>query len=310
MLIAAASKVQRRVGVTVVLMALLAPCAAVAQANLGHKIPGTIGINAGTQIEPGLYVGNRLAYYEALRLRDRNGDPLEIPGFELDALAAVVGVTGAVKLDSGLYLSAALGVPLARISVSTDEPLASIDRLGLGDLFVKPIQLGWRWQQLDLVTSYAFYAPTRQLNRGGLAGPQWSHQLSLGGTLYFDADRQSSISALASWDLYHEKLDLEVTRGDSVQIQGGIGWTLFELVEVGLAGYALWQVRDDRGADLPDALRGRRDRVYGLGPEVKIPIPAISTQLGVRYTRDFGVKGRPQGQLFVVELAMRVWNPE
>jgi hypothetical protein len=79
---------------------------------------------------------------------------------------------------------------------------------------------------------------------------------------------QSLASALASCDLNQKKRHIDLTRGESVQGQGGIGVRLFDRIDAGLAGYALWQVRDDRGADLPAPLRGLRDRVFGIGPEV------------------------------------------
>ena len=112
---------------------------------------------------------------------------------------------------------------------------------------------------------------------------------------------------LVGYEIHQPKIGIDVTRGDILQIQGGIGSTVLGIVDLGLAGYALWQVGDDRGSDLPAALRGRRDRVFGLGPELGILMPMLRAKLGIRYTRDFGVRGRPEGQLVVVGLSFRVW---
>lgn len=289
------------------LAAVWAPRAGAAQ-SLGHKLPGTIGIDAGTQPPPGIYAANRFLVWTADRLLDRDGEPVPIAGFELDAIADAVGVAGTLRLDSGLHLSAAVAVPYVRLKLSSDDPRVAADRFGLGDAFFKPVQIGWKWALVDLVASYGLYAPTRQINREGLGSSQWSHQLSVGGTLS-SSHRRVRISALFSYDRYQRKLDIDVTRGASVQVQGGLSVTVLEHLDVGLAGYALAQVADDRGAELPPALRGRRDRVLGLGPEVKAPIPGLRARLGARYTWDLDVRARPEGRLLIIELDVAVWSP-
>src|SRR5262249_13363291 len=94
-----------------------------------------------------------------------------------------------------------------------------------------------------------------------------------------------------------------MTRGDTVQIQGGAGKTL-GVVDVGLAGYALWQVRDDRGNDLPEVLRGARDRAWGLGPEIDVTLAPIHGRITLRYVHAVAVKARPLGQVLVVGLTL------
>jgi hypothetical protein len=294
-----------RLVTTVVLGSL--PRATLAQPDLGHKVPGTVGLDAGSQPPPGLYLVDRFLYWDAIHLRDRNGARLPIRGFDIDAIANAVGVAGTFRVHSGLHLGASVAVPFARISTPSADPSAALDRFALGDVFVAPAQIGFRWPRVDVVGSYGFFAPTRQVGRTGLGAPQWAHQISAGTTLYFDDARRGRASILLGYEIHQPKIGIDVTRGDILQIQGGIGSTVLGIVDLGLAGYALWQVRDDRGSDLPAALRGRRDRVFGLGPELGILMPMLRAKLGIRYTRDFGVRGRPEGQLVVVGLSFRVW---
>jgi hypothetical protein len=75
-------------------------------------------------------------------------------------------------------------------------------------------------------------------------------------------------------------------------------------VGIGVAGYGLWQVRDDRGADLPAALRGARDLALGMGPELNSTLAPVHSQITLRYCRDIAVKSRPQGQILVVQLTI------
>jgi hypothetical protein len=160
--------------------------------------------------------------------------------------------------------------------------------------------------QMDIVSGYAFYAPTGLFTprgNGGIGLGQWTHEFSLGSAVYFDHAKTWHISGLASYDLNQRKRGIDITRGDIIQIEGGAGKTL-RSIDVGLATYALWQVRDDRGADLPEPLRGARDRAFGLGPEIDITLAPIRSRITVRYCHDVVVKARPLGQVLVVGLTI------
>jgi hypothetical protein len=277
--------------------------------DLGHKILGGIGLDAGTEPDAGLYVGDRVLYYRADELDDRNGERIPVKGLDIKAASNVTGVSRTFKLDGTLYLSASIAVPIARLSLNADEPRASVDRFGFGDLFVEPARLGLRLPHFDVVTSYGFYAPTGQAQRSGVGLRQWSHQVSAGGAVFFDDHRGWRLSALASYDLYQKKIGIDIRRGNTVQIQGGFGGPLFKLIDAGIAGYALWQVGDDSGSALPLVLRGARDHVIGLGPEIAIVLPAIRARLAVRHEWDFATRSRPKGQILVAGLSFVAWRP-
>jgi hypothetical protein len=292
------------------MLCLPVPCEA--QQDLGHRVLGAVGLDAGSLLEPGVYLGDRALLYSANRLLDRHGDSIPV-SLRLNAFANGFGVAGAIKVAPlATHLSASASVPVAHVSVHTARPEASLDRFGLGDVFVQPLQLGWRLPRLDIVTGYAFYAPTARVEPGGQDGVgsgSWTHELSLGGTLCFDRARAWRVSALASYDLNTRKRRIDITRGETLQLQGGAGATVARLFVVGLAGYAQWQVRDDRGADLPPVLRGARDRAFGLGPEVDLLIPPIRSKLILRYAHDFATRSRPLGQIFVVGFSFIAWRP-
>ena len=134
--------------------------------------------------------------------------------------------------------------------------------------------------------------------------------LSLGGIVYFDRAKRWSVSALTSFDLNQRKEGIDITRGDTFQFQGGAGKVFrrpgknLQTVGIGVAGYGLWQVLDDRGADLPAALRGARDLALGVGPEINSTLAPIRSQITVRYCRDIEVKARQMGQILVIQLAI------
>jgi hypothetical protein len=131
----------------------------------------------------------------------------------------------------------------------------------------------------------------------------------VGGTLFFDEERSFRLSALSSYNHYHQKLGINLTRGDTLQLQGGLGGRVFQVLDFGVVGYALWQVANDTGSDLPPALHGAREQVFGVGPEIGITIPALRARLTARYEWDLGAKSRPEGEVLVVSLSFLAWRP-
>lgn len=300
-----------RAGTFVGFICVLAAATAQAQ-DLGHKFPGGVGVDAGRQGPPGVFIADRLAFYSADEARDRNGDVVPIVGLDIDAFANAIGIAGTFQIARGPFLTATVSAPYARISLNSTDPRASVDRLGFGDVYVMPAKLGWRFARFDVVTSYGMYIPTGQfepVGSGGVGRGFWTHQFSAGGAVFFDEERRARATVLASYDLNLKKRDIDITRGDSLQLQGGAGVVLLRFIDVGVAGYALWQVTDDTGSDVPALLRGARDRVFAAGPEVSVMIPALRAKVGARYQWEFGVLSRPQGRVLLVSVDFTAWRP-
>jgi hypothetical protein len=287
-------------------MALILAAAPMEAQQLGHRVLGTLGLYAGSQPDSGFYVVNQFLSYWSNDIYDRYGHRIPVD-LDLDAVANPVGFQVTVKLCRSLYLNAAVATPASRISLQSDLPEASVDEFGLGDVYVQPVKIGWKAAQLEAVAGYAFYAPTGLFiphASGSLGQGQWTHEFSLGGTVYFDRARTWRFSSLAGYDLNQRKEGIDITRGDTFQVQGGAGKS-FGSLDVGLTGYGLWQVRDDRGSDLPATLRGARDVDLGLGPEIDYTVKRIRSRIGVRYCRDVVAKSRPLGQILVVSLVIQ-----
>src|SRR5690606_6363451 len=145
-------------------------------------------------------------------------------GLDVDAFADALGLSVGLPVPLlGAMWSASIGVPIVHASARTEHPFASIDRSGIADLYVEPLKLGWRFEPLVLVGAYVFYAPTGRFEpggRGGVGRGHWTQQFSVGGAAYLDRERAWHFSALASYDLNHRKRGIDITRGDTIQIQG------------------------------------------------------------------------------------------
>jgi hypothetical protein len=282
--------------------------------NLGHKLPGLIGLDAGRVPQPGLYAIDRVVWYVADEVRDRNGNRVPVGDLGLLGLSNAFGLSYTLRRGSR-SLTATVAAPLARLRLDVhDRPEASFDRFGLADVYIQPALVGWSGGQVDIVGSYGLYIPTGSSPLAGGNGVSTGHltnQFSAGGTIFADRNRTYFVTALASYDLNLRKRRVDITRGDTLQVQGGAGASLFSgVVEAGLAFHGLWQVRDDRGADLPGVLRGSRDRVFGLGPDVAVFLESIQSQIRVRYEWDMGVRSRPRGNVFVAGLNVILQRPK
>lgn len=279
--------------------------------QLGYKLLGSAGIDAGAQPPPGLALVVQGLQYGSSELRDRRGNVVPIDGLEMRAAGAAFGASYTAKTKSAPYLTFAIGVPVASIHVSSDDPAASLNGVGFADLFVQPLKVGWRERRFDVVTGYSVNAPTGHFEPRGVSTGRgyWTQQLSFGGAVYADSAKTYRASALASYELNTRKRGIDITRGNMFQVQGGAGATVKRVFVVGLAGYALWQVTPDRGTDIPPSLRNERSRVFGLGPEIDATIPRWRTQFALRVEREAGVESRPQGQVVALTMSWLAWSP-
>lgn len=294
-----------------VLLSELLLAARVAQGQqLGYKLLGSAGIDAGVQSPPGLYLIVRTIRYDADQIRDQDGHVLPIAGLDIDASGAAFGAGYTLLTSHGQYVSVALGIPVAKLDINSDQPAASLNGNGFGDIFVQPLKLGWRSGRFDLVSAYMIYVPSGKFEplKGSVGRGYWTHEFAAGGAFYFDSTHTGRVSALASYDFNTRKRDIDIRRGNMFQIQGGAGVGVAKIAVVGVAGYALWQATRDRGADIPPALRGQWSRVYGLGPELDIVIPKLGVRADMRVERELGVRSRPKGQVIAIGLSYLAWR--
>jgi hypothetical protein len=291
--------------------ALLLHSSATRAQQLGHKLLGSSGIDAGVQSPPGLFVIGRMLRYDADQLRGASGERLPIDGLDMEATGIAFGAAYTLRTADTRFLTLAIGIPVASIHINSDQPAASLSGYGFSDVFVQPLEVGWRKPRFDVVTAYMIYVPTGKFEpRGSSVGRgYWTHELSLGGAMFLDTARISRISALASYDFNTRKRGIRVRRGNMFQIQGGAGIGVGKGVTVGAAGYALWQATRDRGADIPPQLLGQWSRAYGLGPEIDVVLPKLRTRFDVRVEHELGVKSRPKGRVISAGLSYMVWAP-
>jgi hypothetical protein len=146
----------------------------------------------------------------------------------------------------------------------------------------------------------------------------WSNEVSGGTTLYLDKRRTFSVAATAYWEAHSKKEGevriqdatlTDVRVGQLLTIEGGVGKSfLHGAASIGLAYYAQWKVTSDQMSVSPStpavaAPEPDKHRVWGIGPELTIPI-ATKTRLislvNVRYLWETGAELKTQGQSLTV----------
>ncbi len=309
---------------TAIVLPFLFATSAHAQLN-GENLLGDMGVKSGTQPEPGLYVSTIYYRYRADSLKDAagrsvNADPTGEAAQTINAGVPLVYYVAPTKV-LGAHFAVMAVVPFANGGLEAPGlGLSESASLGMSDLYVMPAQVGWHFQRADILTGVAFFAPTGRYSAGAsdnLGKGMWSYEVSAGGTVYADRQRTLSLSTTAYWETHSKKQGevrienvtlTDVKVGDLLTLEGGVGKSFLQgAASVGVAYYAQWKTTaDDLGlSSAAPELSGVRERhrVWGVGPDVTIPI-ATKTRLislvNLRYLWEQGARLKTQGQSFVV----------
>ena len=282
---------------------------------LGHNFHGDFGLQSATQPPPGVWLAAFYLRYDGDRLRDRNGDEVRIDPEgrgEIDVNSYALGLwwVSKTKVLGANYSLAAypaftdnvLEAPILGLEQKTDT--------GFTDLYIQPINLGWHTQRADYMAGLGIFAPTGRFDpeaSDNLGLGMWSFELFGGATVYFDQRKSWHFAATAFYEIHTEKKDTDITVGDILTLEGGLGKSFQEgAIHAGLAYYAQWKVTaDDLGFELPGDRRLGKHRVFGLGPELTLPIATKKTLIGfvnLRYFWELGARTTLEGNTFTFTL--------
>jgi len=279
---------------------------------LGLNLRGDVGLKAGSQPGPGVYLIAPLWYrndYEGLR--NASGDEVA-RGLNLDLnflTTPAIAVTTKAKLAGATYGFQI--VPLvAKGRLELAEPGRSAGgSYGFADLYIQPINLGWRTKRADFLAAYGFYAPT---GAGDRSLDMWAHEIVGGTTVYLDAAKMWHASTAGFYEIHQNKRDIALRVGDILTLEGGAGRSFLNGAgNAGVSYVAQWKVTDDSGSDFPARLQKSKGRAFGLGPDVSMPVFARGTLIGlvgVRYTFEFGARTNFEGRTLVLSFTLAKLN--
>ena len=273
-----------------------------------------------------MYAGVLYYRYSADEILRADGTPIGPGSSQSGSVSLRAFAPLLVHVSKAKILGANYGMMLvpALANGSLDAPVFGVQQgisTGAADLYVVPITLGWHRPRADVTAAFGFYAPTGRYTAGAsdnISKNMWSYELSGGTTLFLDPKKHWSASTSGYWETHAAKggsavtvgnrvLSTGVTVGDIVTLEGGLGRAfLGGAVNIGAAYYAQWKVTDDHFGltlNLPDGSPLAKHRVYGLGPDLTLPIATPSRLIAlvnIRYLWETGARVKTQGQTLAV----------
>jgi len=279
----------------------------------GDDIPGSLGLQSGTQPPPGIYAGNLLWVYPTSTIKDNQGNQVNQRGSLTSTLDGIV-VSGVTNWK---FLGANYGASVVIPFISNRIQLNSLNvnsGFAFTDMIITPVQLGWHRPRADFIAQYNLYVPTGKYSQGGNDNTglgMYGNEFQVGSTLFLDDQKQWNLSGNFGLEFHSDKRGTDINVGDMATIQGGLGKTYYyktdgpipRIMNLGVDYYAQFKITGDSGSDIPPALRGYQDRVFGLGPEFNIYFPKPRLIFLVRYEPEFAARVRTQGQTIVFTVA-------
>jgi hypothetical protein len=281
----------------------------------GHNSLGDYGVLVGTQPDPGFYATVMWYRYFTDTVRDKDGNTVTFsPGNRgeatINAIAPLLWyVTDFKILGANYSIMAALPFATGVVEI----PILGLKEtagMGLGDLYIQPINLGWHRETADFTAGVGVYMPTGRYGEtddADLGMGMYSFEVFAGTSIFFDNAKSWHLAAMAFYETHSQKESSTTEVGDILTLEGGLGKSFMEgAVTVGGAYYAQWKLKDDRFGpemNVPSELNIHQHKVYGFGPDVTIPIPIknkLVAMVNARYFWEFGARTKTEGQTFTL----------
>jgi hypothetical protein len=259
---------------------------------------------------PGWLAEELVTYYHAGQFRNYEGR--ERPGNNrLTAMSSVTHVAwiSNFKIFDGWY-GAEILVPVGQLDFKTEFGPKDRDD-GLGDISVSPFFLQWPeyklfgmpfFQRLDLL----FKLPTGDYSRHSavnVGSNIYSFNPYYALTLVPTSRLEFSTRLYYLWNAendapYYRLRANNSQPGQAVHGNAAVSYAVAKDLRLGVAGYALLQLTDDRVEG--DDQAHSRERVFGIGPGLKYNLE--SWMMYLNSYKEFGAENRPEGY----KLALRV----
>jgi hypothetical protein len=311
----------------VVIAACLGGLLAAPQATageIGHYVAGGALIRDYLVPPPGFYYEQYNVFYTTDTFKDSNGDKvnsIQVGGqtVDLDVDVDVYGIIPAflyitdwkvLGASYGFFAAPYFGTTSVAASLETSTEFGRAtdeDQFGLGDLYLRPIWLGWHLGQWDVAAGYGLYVPIGKYDADDVDNiglGMWTHEFQLAGAYYFDEQQTTALTMAGTYEIHHTKDDVDIRPGSHFTLDYGLSHNvpLTEdlLGEIGITGYGQWQVTDDSGSDAVN--KDVRDRVFGIGFQAGLTFLPYRAALVFRYLHEFEAEDRFEGDLFTLTL--------
>jgi len=272
----------------------------------GHYMCGTEGIKLGTIAPPGFYYKIYNVFYNTHAIKDNHGNQAHLrPDIQDYVMVHRPILITDKKILGGNYFATVL-LPFAYADFRVKETGTSDSGWSYGDICFEFFGLAWHGQRWDSLCSLSIYVPTGEYSRrrpASLGKDFWTLMLSPGGTIYFDTNKTLALSALMRYEVHSKKKRDQVRPGQDLSIDWALSKKIANLWDVGIIGYAHWQITDDTGSGVTWD-KHIHDRVFAAGPEVSVYVPFLRVQCQLRHQIEFGAQDRSQGSITTMSFTL------
>jgi hypothetical protein len=286
----------------------------------GTHLMGDMGLQSGSQPPPSFTVVVPLYNYHTSTFVKSDGDKIDAPNINMFLVGAGCSfVTNAKILGANYGGSVLIAFASSKIEGNL---ISNKSSLAFTDMYIQPLQLGWKTKMADFTIGYALYLPTGKYNLGANDNAGLgilTNEFSAGSTVYFDPKKEWNFSALFSYALNSKKKntkDNDITVGNLLSIEGGIGKAWYKpvkgnplpmIINGGLVYYMQFKITEDK-MRIPMINNSvfdlaNKNHVYALGAEANIFIPTIKSSIGIRWLGELGASNQTQGNSFFITLA-------
>jgi hypothetical protein len=304
----------RRMAAIAIAMSL--PCSTTLLAQLnGQNIKGDAGLKSGSQAPPGAYLFIPGYFYNADKVKDKNGNEPFSGALSGSLNAAVYGVGVNVVTSKKLFganYGFVAALPWANNRVQGAEDFDENPGAGLTDAFVQPVNLGWHGARADATVAYGLFVPIGRYEDGaddntGLG--MWGQELLIGSTLFLNQKKSLHVATTATFDFQSNKKDSDTKVGNIMNLEGGAGADFLDGgLTIGLAYYGTFKLTEDQfDSQVVNSLASGKNSVWALGPEASMAIPwggAVHGILTVRYQQEMSAKLTTEGSAWNIMLVV------
>ncbi len=277
-----------------------------AATEMGQYPGGAFGqMKAAILPPPGFVIENGTLAYTASEFVEGDGNSKD-----LDVTMVVNRTLGLWTTDwdlLGADLAVAISIPFGNLAAPRPQP-GEKTAIGLGDIYLQPLTLGWHEEPWHVTFSYGVFAPTGRFTfgrRDNTGRGFWSHLLTVGGT-YFQAQspRPWHVTVQGRYEIPMEIKDSNIRPGQAFLIEYGVGKQVSKIIDVGIVGYGAWQTTDIKGSDFKGD--PTKYRYLGIGPEIQIKAiqrPSWMMGVSIRSYFDFDVRNSARGNLTILSVS-------
>ena len=238
------------------------------QSEYGLYAPGAAGpMKMAILPPPGLVIENGVLPFFSRDFVDGSGQATE-SDINVVANRTMFVRTTAKKLLGARY-QAAIVFPLANFAGPRPTP-GNDTSVGIGDIVLQPVGLGWRLGNFHILSTYTVFTPTGRFifgasdNRGR---GTWSHMLSTGVTWQSEHQRPWHVSIQGRYEFITQIRGSDIKPGSPFHLEWAVGKKVSQSVDVGAVGAGSWQVTDIQGSDFTGD--PTKYHWFSIGPEVQ-----------------------------------------